>query len=145
MLRSRLRADDGFSLVELLVAVLIIGILTAIGLATLLNQRAKAQDTNAKAAVTTAAKTLMTFGNDHDGFDGATPADLVHLEPALAKVINLSVESTATTFKVSVDSAASAGDSFTIERAGDGETIRGCTAPGTGSCRATADARGNRW
>jgi prepilin-type N-terminal cleavage/methylation domain-containing protein len=144
MIPSRFRGDDGFSLVELLVAILIVGVLLTIGLATLLNQRAKAQDTAAKAAVATAAQSSLASGSDHDGFAGAKPADLVKLEPSLGQARNLTVESTATTFTVSVDSA-SANAAFTIERSSDGETIRGCSSPATGACRAVADARGNRW
>ena len=63
MLRSRIRrrlaAADGFTLVEMLVVVLIIGILAAIGLGAFLNQRSKAQDTQAKTAAATAAKAML--------------------------------------------------------------------------------------
>jgi type IV pilus assembly protein PilA len=146
MSRSRLRADDGFTLVELLVAVLIVGILMAIGLASFLNQRAKAQDAEAKAATVTAATAVVAYSTAHDGsYDGATPADLVKIEKALGEARALAVEATASTFTVSVQSAASGSTRFSIARSTDGADTRDCTTPGVGACRSTPDANGNRW
>ena len=66
MTRSRLAADDGFTLIEILVVILIIGILAAIALPAFLNQRGKAQDAQAKTAVSTAAKAINVWNTDHD-------------------------------------------------------------------------------
>ena len=145
MLRSRLRADDGFTLVELLVVTLIVGVLAAIGLATLLNQRGKAQDAEAKTTVVTGAKAIEAYATDHGDYEGAGAADLSKIEPSLAQARNLSVSSTKTTYSVSVDSAAAQGAAFSIERTAGGESVRDCALPGTGGCHSTADARGNRW
>jgi prepilin-type N-terminal cleavage/methylation domain-containing protein len=146
MQRLSLRADDGFTLVELLVAVLIIGILAAIGLAAFLDQRLKAQDAEAKTSAVTAAKAMVAYSTDQDGsYADATPADLTKIEPALGQARGLAVDATAFTFTVSVDSAAGDGAAFSIERTTDGASLRDCTKPGLGACRATADANGNRW
>src|SRR3954452_16345465 len=87
----RLQAHDGFTLVELLVVILIIGILSAVGLAILLNQREKAQDARAKGAATTAAKAMLVFNSDNGDFDGATPDALVRIEPSLSQANGLAV------------------------------------------------------
>jgi len=147
MQRFRLRADDGFTLVELLVAILIIGILVAISLATFLNQRGKAQDAEAKTAAVTAAKAIEAYAANEsgNGYAGATTADLAKEEASLSQARGLTVTSTATSYTVSVDSVAAPGAKFSIQRADDGQSVRECTLPGTGDCKATADARGNRW
>jgi prepilin-type N-terminal cleavage/methylation domain-containing protein len=54
-LAAALRDERGFSLMELLVAAIMIGILAAIALALFLNQRNKAHDGSAKSAVTNLA------------------------------------------------------------------------------------------
>lgn len=55
------RDDEGFSLVELLVVIIVIGILAAIAVPMFMSQRAKAADTAAKSDVTNIGKEIMTF------------------------------------------------------------------------------------
>jgi type IV pilus assembly protein PilA len=146
-IRRRLTESSGFTLVELLVVITIIGILSSIGMAAFLHQRSKAEDSAAKAAVSTAAKAMLAWHTDHDSFAGATPVELSKIEPSLASAPGLDVVAGLATFKVSVDSRAggSGGGTFSIEHQGSGDLVRDCTNPGSGGCGATADARGNRW
>ena len=62
----------GFTLVELLVAMLIIGILIAVGIATFLARRSKAEDADAKTSAVTAAKAMTIYHEDNDTFATAT-------------------------------------------------------------------------
>jgi type IV pilus assembly protein PilA len=143
MLRSRLRADDGFTLVEILVVILIIGVLAAIALPTFLNQRSKAQDAEAKTTVTAAATAMAVWEQDHGSFAGATDGALAKIEESLGQARGLTVESTLGTYTVTVSSQA--GGTYSITRAADGGITRTCSLPGVGGCRDSADANGNSW
>ena len=73
-LRQRMAQDEsGFTLVELLVVMLILGLLAAIAIPAFFNQRDKARDAEAKAAVRTAQTAIETYATDHNGsYAGAT-------------------------------------------------------------------------
>src|SRR5689334_64318 len=122
MSRSRLRADDGFSLVELLVAMVILGILVAAALPMLLGQRTKAHDANAKASATTAAKAATAYGTGKGSFDDITRADLVKIENSLDAATNLRIEGAGKVFTVTVESVG--GTSYSVARTADGELTR---------------------
>lgn len=138
MPRRRLAADEGFTLVELLVVIVIIGILGAAALGAFLHQRTKAEDSNAKVSATTAAKALAVWHTEHGTYDGADAAGLGRVEPSLDTARNLVVTPAGDTFTVSVDSAAGAdgGGTFSIQHRDDGDDQRACTHAGKGACAA---------
>src|SRR5947209_19953915 len=68
--------EEGFTLIELLVVMIIIGILAAIAIPVFLSQRAKAQDSAAKADVSTLGKEIASWYVDNPGAPTITPANV---------------------------------------------------------------------
>jgi type IV pilus assembly protein PilA len=84
MSRRRLCSEHGFSLIELLVVILIIGVLAAIAIPSFLSQKGKAVDASAKEAARTGAQAAETYSTDHSGAYNGMSAKILHeYEPAL--------------------------------------------------------------
>jgi type IV pilus assembly protein PilA len=142
-LRVRAQSESGFTLVELLVVMLILGLLAAIAIPSFFNQRDKARDADAKAAVRTAETAMETYATDHNGkYTGVVVGDLTDIEPTLTNVgarLTLPVAATDTTYTVQVQSETAATQLFRIARAADGTSTLTCDVDGTAGCPDTGN------
>jgi len=134
---ARSNDESGFSFVELLVVILIIGVLAAVAVPSLLAQKSKAYDASAKELVHSAATTAETYATDHGGeYKGMNAAELQKYEPTLqscsANPANACLkegkEEEGGKGYIVVTKAASTGDEFTIKDKGNGEVIRTCVS-----------------
>ena len=134
-LRERISQENGFTLIELLVVILIIGILAAIALPAFLGQRQKAQDSEAKTAVRTAATAMKTFYTDNQTYVGATTAELQKIEPSLAQGqgSTLAISGLAAD-AYTVDVTSKTGNHFKVIEATTGVATRTCTTASNAGC-----------
>ncbi|MEA2146243.1 MAG: type pilus assembly protein PilA [Solirubrobacteraceae bacterium] len=131
------RAQAGFTLIEVLVVVLIIGILAAIALPSFLTQKKKADDAQAISLARDSETAIEAFGTSNQGsYAGASTSSLHSIEAAINITSNptnayvSSVVAGANNYTLVVASPTSGG-SFTITKSGNAIT-RSCSGTGGG-------------
>jgi len=131
-LRERAHGEGGFTLVELLVVMLIIGLLAAIAIPSFFNQRDKARDADAKSAARTAQTAIETYATDNGGsYAGADEASLIAIESTLTdRVFNVTSDDSSYT----VTARSETGNEFSITRNSDGTTLLECETAGEAGC-----------
>jgi type IV pilus assembly protein PilA len=141
-MRDRVRptAEHGFTLVELLVVILIVGTLAAIAVPSFLSHRTRSQDVEAKVYVVAAEKAIEVFHTEHETYAGADQSELTKIEPSLARARNMSVSGDKTSYDIGIDSATpSGGGRFSLSHATTGIVTRTCANAGKGACGVDGD------
>lgn len=134
MRRSLREEQSGFTLIELMVVVLIIGILVAIALPTFIGARTRAQDSAAKARLKnalTGAKAYFVTSGAYDGFD-VTAAKLEEVGvnwagdgPALVGTVRINYATGDYVILTAGSESGSAFCLFSFEGAGIAPMVRG--------------------
>jgi type IV pilus assembly protein PilA len=135
---SRFGEERAFTLVELLVAMVVVGALAAVAIPTFQGQGSKGTDSEAKSMAVMAAKTIEACAAEHGGNYNNCPKDaLIAMEPSLEDAIDrLTVLAGSATYEIGVMSKRDPTVSFTVSRAADGTTTRTCsTNEDRGGCQ----------
>lgn len=136
---ARLRAEAAFTLIEVLVVILIVGILAAVALPSFLNQKQKAVDADAKVLTGTAQTAAEAYSTDHGGsYAKISIAELRAIEPTLkdksaAELILVEAIGEGKGYVVEAKSTTS-GHTYAIERTAGGEEVKTCAPETQGGC-----------
>ena len=129
------REESGFTLVELLVVMLILGILIAAAVPTFFSQKQKANDADSKAMAHTAETAIETYAIDHRGsYVGADLAALQSVENTVDGTISFVGAPTATDYHLRSTNPVTS-HTFDVVRTG-GTFAYPCAPADTGGCAA---------
>jgi type IV pilus assembly protein PilA len=138
---ARLNGDReaGFTLVELLVVMLILGLLAAIAIPSFFNQRDKAKDASAKEMAHTAQTAMETYSTDNGGiYTGADPTKLNAIEQTISTTV-----STKDPYLSNAAAVGTKGYTLTVTSGGTGNTFTIARNGGTGLVSLTCATTGN--
>jgi type IV pilus assembly protein PilA len=127
--------EGGFTLIEILVVILIVGILAAVAIPAFLSQTVKADDSAAKIQVGTLETAMQAYAseNSRHSFAGATLEALKEVEPTLkdtSTAIAQEVKNVSTTGYEVESVAKGTGDKYTLKYE-NGSVERKCENEGS--------------
>jgi type IV pilus assembly protein PilA len=137
-----MRKDEGFSLIEVLVVILLIGVLAALALPAFIGQRSKGEDTDAKSDARNLVSHLEAFHATEKTYaaDQAKDSDDIKKsglslggEPGEVDI----TEGDEDTYTIVATSQS--GGTFTVSKDADGAVARTCSEAGDGGCSDDGD------
>ena len=138
---DRAKDESGFSLQELIVVALIIGMLAAVGAPSFVCQKQRADDSSSKAITRAAAAAMEAYANDNLGaYDGATGAVLHGITPHVPSSMevtgyaNCSGDGGTTCYVVKSPPNPTSGNSFWLTKKANGELRSDCSSHQIGGC-----------
>jgi prepilin-type N-terminal cleavage/methylation domain-containing protein len=124
------RREAGFTLVEVLVVMLVMGILMGIAIPSFLGQRTRADDTSSKSGARAAAAAIENYASEHLGsYAGATNTILNSMDSSIPS--NTTVEywancSPTYCWRITTPYNSSTGTAFQLAKEADGDIVSDC-------------------